>query len=99
MSDLGRIEHFPLGRIFENETAFSKYLSENIDSLNDKLVHLELSEGNISTEEYIGEFRVDILGENFLIENQFHESDHDHLGKVLVARAWWMSHPRRDVYA
>lgn len=81
---LEKISRFSLSSKFENELEFSKYLSENMEILDEKIPNIDFTEIEAITEDYIGEFRVDISGQNIIIENQFGESDHDHLGKIMV---------------
>lgn len=72
------------------EKDLSPWIAENIDDLN-KVLNLQIEiEGR---EEYIYNFRLDLVGtDNFsqmpvIIENQFGESNHDHLGKLITYSA------------
>ena len=93
--EIGRIEVVSARSVFGREdTGFSTWLvkEENLNLLGDVLgMSLELPE----TEEPVGErgMRADILatnsdtGEGVVIENQYGQSDHAHLGKLLTYAA------------
>jgi hypothetical protein len=94
MSNLGRIIKLGIQEIREiwpsEERELSPWISDNIDSLND-LLNLQIEiEGR---EEHIHNFRLDLTGTDnasqipVVIENQFGESDHDHLGKLITYSA------------
>ena len=83
MTELGRIESFPISKQFKKEEDFSKYLSQNLDILSKKL-GITLSEIEGETEVPVGKYRCDITGGIAAIENQFGATDHNHLGKLLV---------------
>jgi hypothetical protein len=104
---IGKIKRLPLRAVWENEaTDFSKWLCDNLDTLNELLdLHLESAEKEQST----GSFSVDLLaddgsGNKTVIENQLSKSNHDHLGKVLVyltafeasTAIWICSEPRAE---
>lgn len=65
---------------------FSLWLSENLDALGSELgLALEL----VTREHAVGKYWLDLLlrdGDNrtVIVENQFGQTDHDHLGKVLT---------------
>ncbi|MCK4583146.1 DUF4268 domain-containing protein [Candidatus Bathyarchaeota archaeon] len=79
-----KIKRYKLSDKFDDEPSFSKYLANNIEILNEKIPNIDFTDIDPLIEENIGDFRVDISGENVIIENQFNESDHDHLGKIMV---------------
>lgn len=72
------------------EKDLSPWIAENVDALNEVLnLQIEV-EGK---EEYIHNFRLDLVGtDNFsqmpvIVENQFGQSNHDHLGKLITYSA------------
>lgn len=78
-------EYMALRMMWKKETAFSKWLKDNIDILGERIgLHLEAAEN----EEPVGSFSVDITAEEsgrlVAIECQFDGTDHDHLGKLLT---------------
>jgi len=83
MSNLGKIEEFSIRKKFSTEASFNKYLSNNLDILNKKL-RIDLSEIEGETEVPVGRYRCDITGGMVAIETQFGDSDHNHLGKLLL---------------
>jgi len=83
MSNLGKIKEFSLREIFPTEPGFNNYLSNNLDILNKKL-GIDLSEIEGKTEVPVGRYRCDITSGIVAIETQFGDSDHNHLGKLLL---------------
>lgn len=89
---LGRLERVSdLRSVWKNEsTDFTPWLQNNIDLLSEKLgLDIQLVDREVS----VGEFSVDLLGEEpgsnrpVIIENQLERTDHDHLGKLLTYSA------------
>jgi len=84
-----RIEVFPLRNRFRSESSdFTPWLAGNLDILGEA-IHRKLL--NASTEQTSENFRVDIQAESedgatIVIENQFGDSNHDHLGKIITYR-------------
>ncbi|MCK4353684.1 MAG: DUF4268 domain-containing protein [Dehalococcoidia bacterium] len=94
MSKIGKLRRLELGEIKKiwphEEKDLSPWIMENIDALNEVLeLQIEIE----SREEYIYNFRIDLTGtDNYsqmpiIIENQFGESNHDHLGKLITYSA------------
>ena len=67
------------------DKAFTPWLVDNIDHLNDDI---GLNIRDPQREEKLVNFYVDIVAEDdqgkVIIENQFNNSDHDHLGKLIT---------------
>ena len=88
MSDFGEIEKVPLREIWPNEANdFTPWLADNIEALGAKLrLDLDFVEREVS----VGDFSLDLLARNLsnqtnvIIENQFGQTDHDHLGKLIT---------------
>jgi len=88
---LQKLNEAAIRKIWPNETRdFSPWLVENISLLNDTLnIRIEIEE----LEGPVGTFRLDLAGidrvsqKPVVIENQFGESDHDHLGKLITYAA------------
>lgn len=89
MSTIGKIETINLRKHFKSESGdFTPWLSDNLDYVSEA-IHLKLV--NPSTEQTSENFRVDIQaeledGSGVVIENQFGDSNHDHLGKIITYR-------------
>ena len=89
MSTIGRIETISLRRHFKSESGdFTPWLADNLEYVSEA-IHLKLV--NPSTEQTSENFRVDIQaeledGSSVVIENQFGDSNHDHLGKIITYR-------------
>jgi hypothetical protein len=90
LKGIGKIVITSIKNEFDDETKFSKYLSGNLDILGEKLKIHDLTEIEGETEVPTGpsQYRCDIVGHfedgTIAVENQFGDSDHDHLGKLLV---------------
>ncbi|WP_257297860.1 DUF4268 domain-containing protein [Haloarchaeobius sp. FL176] len=89
--EIGRIRDHDLRSVWENEERdFTRWLTKNIDLLGSEL-GIEIEDAR--AEESIGDFSADIVaremntGETVVIENQYHKTDHDHLGKLLTYSA------------
>ena len=86
--ELGTIEKVNIHEVWPNEASvFTPWLAENLDLLGEVLgLELELQ----SVEAPVGGYSLDILAtdvgsdRNVVIENQFGNTDHDHLGKLLT---------------
>ena len=93
MKDLGRLERCRIRDVWSVETDFSDWLfsEENMELLSES-IGLESIDA-IAREDSVGKYRADIVGETsesgkvVIIENQFEESDHDHLGKIITYAA------------
>src|SRR5271166_2295626 len=88
MPELGKVKTLPLKELWSGEsTRFTPWLSENLDILAEKLgMDLELDK----TEVAIGVFSADIIARELstnrlvVIENQFGNTDHRHLGQIIT---------------
>ncbi len=84
---IGKLESVELRKLWQHEEYdFSKWLSENLDSLAEA-VGITLAEPE--REVRVGSFEVDLVAEDgnsnrVIIENQLEASNHDHLGKVIT---------------
>lgn len=84
-----RIESIALRNRFRSESSdFTPWLAGNLDIIGES-IHRKLL--NPSTEQTSENFRVDIQAEQedgsaVVIENQFGDSNHDHLGKIITYR-------------
>lgn len=89
MSKIVKIETLRLRSHFKSESGdFTPWLAENLEYVSEA-IHLKLV--NPSTEQTSENFRVDIHaeledGSGVVIENQFGDSNHDHLGKIITYR-------------
>lgn len=88
---IAELEEHELRSVWEHEERdFTRWLTENIELLGAAL-GLEIEDAR--SEEAIGDFSADIVaremntGETIVIENQYHKTDHDHLGKLLTYSA------------
>lgn len=90
ITKLGKMKEVDIRNVWKHEQYdFSKWLSseENISSLGDIL---NLSLTDIQTEQFVGNYRCDIIckddltGKSVLIENQLEQTNHDHLGKIIT---------------
>lgn len=104
---IGKLKKVPLREIWQNEARdFTKWLADNIDTLNEVLETNFAVEG---TERNVGDFFLDIVAEDpeggrVIVENQLEKTDHDHLGKVLTyltnldakTAVWISSNPREE---
>jgi hypothetical protein len=90
---ISRLQRVPIREVWQTEPqGFTPWLAskENLPLLGEAIgLRLELQ----STEESVGDFRADIIckslpeGELVLIENQFAQTDHTHLGQILTYAA------------
>lgn len=84
---IGKIQRKHIRTVWEHEERdFSRWLSENLDVLDDVL---DFSLTEAKREQDAGDFSVDLVaqdeeGNRVIIENQFGRSDHDHLGKLVT---------------
>lgn len=87
---LGKLKEVNIRKVWGHEQyGFSSWLSneENINELGD-ILGLNLTD--IKTEQFVGNFRCDIICKDeitnkvVLIENQLESTNHDHLGKILT---------------
>lgn len=84
---IGRLQRVGLREVWEHEALnFTPWLEDNIDVLNEVI---DLSLSVVEREQAAGDFSVDLVaedesGNSVIIENQFGQSDHDHLGKLIT---------------
>ena len=105
--ELGTIEKVNIREVWPTEDGhFTPWLGENLEKLGAELgLELEL----VQTEASVGGYSLDILardlgsGSYVVIENQYGNTDHDHLGKLLTYAggydayaAVWISESFRD---
>lgn len=89
MSTISKIETISLRKHFKSESGdFTPWLADNLDYVSET-IHRKLV--NPLTEQTSENFRVDIQseledGSAVVIENQFGDSNHDHLGKIITYR-------------
>ena len=88
--NLGKLEEVKIRSIWQHEQYdFSAWLSEE-ENISDLGSILNLSLTDIQTEQFVGNYRCDIIckdeitGKRVLIENQLEPSNHDHLGKIIT---------------
>lgn len=87
LPELGTLETVDIRRVWPTEDChFTPWLSKQLGELGDALGLALVTD---QTEYSIGKFRLDILAEDgdgvpVLIENQFGESDHKHLGQLIT---------------
>lgn len=86
--NLGRIKQENVRDVFPGEaTDFTPWLEANIEQLSDA-IGVEI--GDLKREESVGSFNCDLIGteanseDKVVIENQFKQTDHDHLGKTIT---------------
>lgn len=91
MKDLGKLRSLSLAEVFTEGEAvdFTPWLSDNLDRLATELGFELESE---ATEVQVGTFKADITakttdGRLVVIENQFRNTDHSHLGQLLTYAA------------
>lgn len=107
MPDFGNIIKINIREIWQHEAQnFTPWLAKNLEKLGESLgMDLVMLEKEAS----VGKFSLDILakdlntGHNVIIENQFGDTDHDHLGKMLTyaagfdaSKVIWISENVRD---
>lgn len=87
MIAIGHLQRVPLREVWGNErNAFSPWLEENIDVLNDTIgLSISIIEREHKATDRLS---VDLVGETdtrlVVIENQLETSNHDHLGKLIT---------------
>jgi len=93
--DLGKLEKVPIKKVWPKEPYdFTPWLANHIDLLADEL-GLDIDADSlkpVETEVKVGSFSADIVaqdntGNKIVIENQYGNTDHDHLGKVITYAA------------
>lgn len=107
MPEFGNIKKINIREVWQHEAHnFTPWLAKNLEKLGESVgMDLEMLEQEAS----VGNFSLDILakdlttGHNVIIENQFGDTDHDHLGKMLTYAAGfdaskiiWISEYVRD---
>lgn len=109
MKQLGKLTTVPIRSIWKKEPEFSAWLAEqeNISLLGEEIGVEILAE---ETEAGVGDFSADILAKEdggdrlVIIENQYGNTDHDHLGKLITYAAgreakvlvWIVEKPRDE---
>ncbi|MCA8939666.1 MAG: DUF4268 domain-containing protein [Planctomycetes bacterium] len=89
---IGRLERLSLRSVWKHEAHdFTRWLQENIDLLEDA-IGIEFGNADVEREQPAGRFKVDLVttdarGRRVIIENQFENSNHDHLGKLITYAA------------
>mgnify|MGYP001614613566 CR=1 FL=1 len=86
--NLGKIKQIDLRGVFPNEaTDFTPWLESNIDQLSEA-IGIEIID--LKREGSVGNFSCDLIGteanseDKIIIENQFNQTNHDHLGKIIT---------------
>ena len=107
MPNFSELKKIPLNEVWKHEASdFTPWLESNIKTLGEALgMDLVIT----SREASVGDFSLDLLAEDLgssrtvIIENQFKQTDHDHLGKLLTYAAGydasivvWISETVRD---
>ncbi len=105
-SMIGKIERLSLRDVWKSEPAFTAWLEDNIDTLNETL---DLDLASAEREKSAGDFSVDLVAEDdrgnpVVVENQLERSDHDHLGKLITyltavgarTAVWIVADPRPE---
>lgn len=103
---VAKLKRVALRQVWQHEPAFTKWLEQNVDVLNEVL---NLNLASPERERAVGGFNVDLVAEDVsgdlvVIENQLERSDHDHLGKLLTyltsvqakAAIWIVADPRPE---
>lgn len=88
MVEIGKIEKVNIRQVWKNEEKdFTPWLKENIGILAEKIgIGIE----DVEIESSVGGFSADLIGvvegsdNKIVIENQFGDTNHDHLGKLLT---------------
>ncbi len=107
MYQIGELKRVPIRQVWADEARdFTVWLEGNIEVLGEA-INTELS--SVESEKSVGDFNVDLVAEDesggrVVIENQFGQSDHDHLGKLLTylagteasAAVWIVERPRAE---
>lgn len=85
---IGKIENVDIRTLWPNEEHdFTPWLKDNISYLTD-LIGTDIQD--LENEESVGSYSADLVGkisgsnDEVVIENQFGQTDHDHLGKLLT---------------
>ena len=89
MKPIGQLENVNPQEIWDKEPKFSQWLAkeENLQKLGD-LIGIDMFP--LETESSVGSFSADILaeedgtGKKIIIENQYGQTNHDHLGKIIT---------------
>ncbi|MGI9461736.1 MAG: hypothetical protein ACR2NY_04090 [Alphaproteobacteria bacterium] len=87
MNKIGDLTIMDIRDLWPNEPDFTKWLSNNLSKIAEKIGVDELI--RVDIEYLVGDFKADIVAKddnsNFVvIENQFEETDHKHLGQVIT---------------
>ena len=91
MVDLGKLERVDIREVWPLEAGdFTPWLAKHLDQLGDvlKLDFDPETLTEVRTEVSVGAFSADVVaddtsGNKYLIENQYENTDHDHLGKMI----------------
>lgn len=108
VDDFGNLKRIDSKIMWNNETAFSDWLAEQINRLGEA-IGIDFDDTSIQREHRTGSLSADITcleadGETrVVIENQFGKTNHDHLGKVIAyaagldgAKIIWIAQQFRD---